>query len=111
MQQSSNYDEQGARIEGLLLDIQRKLDIQSIAIAQIQDELSASRRRDEWYHVQFSQMLRVLARDTRELRATLICSLLSEGPLSAQALNALLRQAHGEPQEGVTVEVPSPARN
>ncbi|MEN9938057.1 MAG: hypothetical protein RLZZ387_4636 [Chloroflexota bacterium] len=101
-------DDQGARIEGLLLDIQRKLDVQSIAIAQIQDELAGSRRRDEWYHVQFSQMLRLLARDTRELRATLICSLLSEGPVSAQTLYALLRKAHGEAEAQA---VPAPDRN
>ncbi|HWQ11980.1 MAG TPA: hypothetical protein VNL77_04230 [Roseiflexaceae bacterium] len=109
MHQTSPHEEQSARIEGLLLDIQRRLDIQSIAIAQIQDELAASRRRDEWYHVQFSQMLRVLARDTRELRATLICSLLSEGPVSAQTIQALLRQAHGPQDE--PAEPPRPARN
>jgi hypothetical protein len=109
MHHTSAHSEQSARIEGLLLDIQRQLDIQSIAIAQIQDELADSRRRDEWYHVQFSQMLRVLARDTRELRATLICSLLSEGPVSAKTIHALLRQAHEGRAEAA--ETLGPARN
>jgi hypothetical protein len=100
--------DQNARLESLLLDIQRKLDIQAITIAQIQDELADSRRRDEWYHVQFSQMLRILARDTRELRATLICSLLSEGPVSAKTIQALLRRANEQP---AAETAPAPIRN
>jgi hypothetical protein len=37
-------------------------------------------------------MFRVVARDVRELRATLICSLLEEGPITADRLITLLRQ-------------------
>ncbi|MCS6939477.1 MAG: hypothetical protein NZM94_09410, partial [Roseiflexus sp.] len=41
---------------------------------------------------QFAQMFRVVARDVRELRAMLICSLLEEGPITADHLITLLRQ-------------------
>lgn len=99
-----------ARLETLLLDIQRKLDVQAIAMAQLQDELADARRREEWYHVQFSQMLRLLARDTRELRATLIFSLLSEGPVSAQTIYALLRKSHDQPHD-TEPELTPPHRN
>lgn len=75
-----------------LLDMQRALNHQTILIAQLQDELSELRRHNEWYHAQFSQMFRVVARDVRELRATLICSLIEEGPITVSHLLKLLRQ-------------------
>jgi hypothetical protein len=79
-------------IAAALLDMQRALNHQTILIAQLQDELAELRRHNDWYHAQFAQMFRVVARDVRELRATLICSLLEEGPITADHLITLLRQ-------------------
>lgn len=79
-------------IAAALLDMQRALNHQTILIAQLQDELAEMRRHNDWYQAQFSQMFRVVARDVRELRATLICSLLEEGPITAGHLMTLLRQ-------------------
>jgi hypothetical protein len=49
--------------------------------------------------VQFGEMMRILARDMRELRATLICSVVSDGPISAQVLETLLRQTPEDMRE------------
>jgi hypothetical protein len=109
MQPTSQQDTPATRIEGMLLDIQRRLDHQAIVIAHLQDELAASHRRDDWYHVQFGQMARILARDIRELRATLICSLINDGPVSTTALQSLLRTAE---EDGIpTTATPRPQRN
>ncbi|HNP71785.1 MAG TPA: hypothetical protein PLO33_06470 [Kouleothrix sp.] len=88
-----------ASIEHHLLSIEQRLDQQSIALAALRDELADANRRAEWYHVQFSEMLRVLARDLHELRATLICSVVSEGPISAQVIQSLLRESPGDDRE------------
>jgi hypothetical protein len=85
-------DDQMSLIASALLDMQRALNHQTILIAQLQDELAELRRHNDWYHAQFAQMFRVVARDVRELRATLICSLLEEGPITADRLITLLRQ-------------------
>jgi hypothetical protein len=84
--------DQMSLIANALLDMQRALNHQTILIAQLQDELAEMRRHNDWYHTQFAQMFRVVARDVRELRATLICSLLEEGPITADHLMTLLRQ-------------------
>ncbi len=84
--------DQMSLIASALLDMQRALNHQTILIAQLQDELAELRRHNDWYHAQFAQMFRVVARDVRELRATLICSLLEEGPITADHLMTLLRQ-------------------
>lgn len=84
--------DQMSLIASALLDMQRALNHQAILIAQLQDELAELRRHNDWYHAQFAQMFRVVARDVRELRATLICSLLEEGPITADHLITLLRQ-------------------
>ncbi len=84
--------DQMSLVASALLDMQRALNHQTILIAQLQDELAELRRHNEWYHAQFAQMFRVVARDMRELRATLICSLLEEGPITADHLMTLLRQ-------------------
>jgi CII-binding regulator of phage lambda lysogenization HflD len=109
MQQPSLPDDVATRIERALLAIQQQLDHQAITIAQIQDELSAANRREEWYHVQFSQMARILARDLRELRATLICSLVNDGPVSAAAIQKLLRVTSED--GGAQVAKSNPKRN
>ncbi|HEX9441176.1 MAG TPA: hypothetical protein VF909_15935 [Roseiflexaceae bacterium] len=88
-----------ASIERHLVAIEQMLDRQQIAIAQLSDELADAARRDDWYHVQFSEMIRILARDMRELRATLICSVVSEGPISAHAIQSLLRQTEADARE------------
>ncbi|MFQ3632244.1 hypothetical protein [Roseiflexus sp.] len=90
--------DQMSLIASALLDMQRALNHQTILIAQLQDELAEMRRHNDWYHAQFAQMFRVLARDVRELRATLICSLLEEGPITADRLMTLLRQTPNDEQ-------------
>jgi esterase/lipase len=88
-----------ASIERHLVRIEQMLEHQSIAIAQLRDELAAATRSNEWYHVQFSEMIRIQARDLRELRATLICSVVSDGPISAEAVQVLLRQTPSDMRE------------
>lgn len=98
--------DQMSLIASALLDMQRALNHQTILIAQLQDELAELRRHNDWYHAQFAQMFRVVARDVRELRATLICSLLEEGPITADHLMTLLRQT---PDNDLTEKVRSGA--
>jgi hypothetical protein len=93
-----------ASIEGHLLEIEHILERQNIAIARLQDELSDANHRADWYHVQFSEMIRILARDMRELRAALICSVVSDGPISAQVIQTLLRQT---PEDERELEIPT----
>ena len=88
-----------ASVECHLVDFEYTLERQSIAIARLQDELADANRRADWYHVQFSEMMRILARDMREMRATLICSVVSDGPISAQVIQTLLRQTSDEAGE------------
>lgn len=83
-------------VASALLEMQRAINHQTILLAQLQDELAEMRRHNDWYHAQFAQMFRVLARDVRELRTTLICSLLEEGPITADHLITLLRQTHDD---------------
>src|SRR3954449_326369 len=92
MQPAAHPTEPIASIERHLVDLEYTIERQSIAIARLQDELAEANRRADWYHVQFSEMMRILARDMRELRATLICSVVSDGPISAQVIQTLLRQ-------------------
>jgi hypothetical protein len=92
MQLQSGPTEPLASIERHLVDLEYTIERQSIAIARLQDELAEANRRADWYHVQFGEMMRILARDMRELRATLICSVVSDGPISAQVIQTLLRQ-------------------
>ncbi|MGQ9548762.1 MAG: hypothetical protein ACUVSY_09260 [Roseiflexus sp.] len=92
-------DDQMSLIASALLDMQRALNHQTILIAQLQDELAELRRHNDWYHAQFAQMFRVVARDVRELRTTLICSLLEEGPITADRLITLLRQTSDDELE------------
>jgi hypothetical protein len=99
MQSESRPTESLASIERHLVDLEYTIERQSIAIARLQDELAEANRRADWYHVQFSEMMRILARDMRELRATLICSVVSDGPISAQVIQALLRQTPDDVRE------------
>ncbi|GEM_PF-2998877 len=92
MPSTSHSDDQIARIERRLSDIQHLLEHQAIAIAHLQDQIEGSNRKDDWYNVQFSEMVRILLHDVRELRASLICSVISDGPINAQILKTLLRQ-------------------
>ena len=93
-----------ASIERHLVDLEYTIERQSIAIARLQDELADANRRADWYAVQFSEMMRILARDMRELRATLICSVVSDGPISAQVIQTLLRQT---PDDAIELEMPA----
>jgi hypothetical protein len=92
MSSASHSDDQIARIERRLSDIQQLIEHQAIAIAHLQDQIDESNRKGDWYNVQFSEMVRILLRDVRELRASLICSVISDGPINAQILKTLLRQ-------------------
>src|SRR3954466_3182856 len=93
-----------ASVERHLVDLEYTLERQSIAIARLQDELADANRRADWYHVQFSEMMRILGRDMRELRATLICSVVNDGPISAQVIETLLRQT---PDDVCELEMPA----
>ena len=108
MQPASLPNEPLASIEQHLVDLEYMIERQSIAIASLQDELAEANRRADWYHVQFSEMVRILARDMRELRAMLICSVVSDGPISAQKLETLLRQT---PEDARELEIPARPRH
>src|SRR4029450_310208 len=99
MQPESHPTEPLASIERHVVDLEYTLERQSIAIARLQDELADANRRADWYHVQFGEIMRILARDMRELRATLICSVVSDGPISAQVIQTLLRQTSEDARE------------
>ena len=104
MQSAAHPTEPLASIERHLVDLEYTIERQSIAIARMQDELADANRRADWYDVQFSEMMRILARDMRELRATLICSVVSDGPISAQVIQTLLRQT---PDDAGELEMPA----
>ena len=82
--------------------IEQMIERQNIALAQLSDELAALTRSNDWAHAQFGEMMRILARDMREVRATLICSVVSDGPISAQAIQTLLRET---PEDASELEV------
>ncbi len=88
-----------ASIERHLIRLEQVLELQTIAIAQLRDELAAATRSNDWSHAQFGEMIRILVRDLRELRTTLICSVVSEGPISVQSIQALLRQTAEDRRE------------
>ena len=99
MQPTAHANDPLATIERHLISIEQVLELQMVAIAQLRDELAAAARSNEWSHAQFGEMIRILVRDLRELRTTLICSVVSEGPLSAQSIETLLRQAPEDRRE------------
>ena len=99
MQTAAHPTEPLASIEKHLVDLEYTIERQSIAIARLQDELADANRRADWYAVQFSEMMRILVRDIHELRATLICSVVSDGPISAQVIQTLLRQTPDDMSE------------
>jgi hypothetical protein len=99
MQSDSQSSDPLASIERHLVAIEQMLEHQTIALAQLRDELADASRRNDWHHVQFSEMIRILARDMRELRTTLICSVVSDGPISAQVIQTLLRQTDQDIRE------------
>ena len=104
MQPAAHPTDPLASIERHLVDLEYTLERQSIAIARLQDELADANRRADWYHVQFGEIMRILVRDMRELRATLICSVVSDGPISAQTIQTLLRQT---PNDVCELEMPA----
>lgn len=99
MQPSSLPPDSLASIEKHMVDVEHLLERHSIELAQLRDELNDLKRSSEWYSIQFSEMLRILARDMRELRATLICSVVSDGPISTHAMQALLRETADDARE------------
>ncbi|GAB4205856.1 MAG: hypothetical protein OHK0022_32400 [Roseiflexaceae bacterium] len=85
-----------ARLEQHLIDLKIAQQHQEVSTAHVLDVLTGGQNRADWDHVQAAQLLRILTRDVRELRASLICSLLSDGPISVETLQALLRTAAEE---------------
>ena len=110
MQPTAHATDPLATIERHLIRIEQVLELQTIAIAQLRDELAATTRSNEWSHAQFGEMIRILVRDLRELRTTLICSVVSEGPISAQSIETLLRQTP-EDQRELELGVRTPRRH
>lgn len=96
-------------IEQHMLVVEQRLERQSIELAQLRDELADANRRSDWYQVQFSEMMRILVRDIHELRATLICSVVSDGPISAELIQSLLRQRPEDTREIELSARPKPA--
>lgn len=96
MQHSSHHTDPIARIEQRLVDIQLTLQSQTAAIARLHDELTNATRHNDWYHIQFSEMIRTIARDLRDLRATMIYSVINDGPISAAVVKALIEQSREE---------------
>ena len=99
MQPTTHANDPLASIEHHLICIEQVLELQTIAIAQLRDELAATTRSNEWSHAQFGEMIRILVRDMRELRTTLICSVVNEGPISAQSIEMLLRETFEDRRE------------
>ncbi|HEU4329395.1 MAG TPA: DUF3294 domain-containing protein [Roseiflexaceae bacterium] len=85
-----------ARLEQHLIDLKIAQQHQDVNTAHLLDVLTGGQNRADWDHVQAAQLLRILTRDVRELRASLICSLLSDGPISVETLQGLLRTAAKE---------------
>jgi len=103
MQPPADLNDPLASIERHLVAVEQMLERQSITIARLQDELTEANRRAEWYHIQFSEIVRILGRDLRELRATMICSVVADGPISTQLIQLLLRQ---RPEDARELEIP-----
>lgn len=61
------------------------------------------RNRSEWNDAQFSQVLRVIAAGMREIRETQIYGLLSEGPVTTEALRDLLQNVSRDRLQPVMV--------
>ena len=99
MQSTAHATDPLATIERHLIRIEQVLELQTIAIAQLRDELAATTRGNEWSHAQFGGMILILVRDMRELRTTLICSVVNEGPISAQSIEMLLRETFEDRRE------------
>lgn len=88
-----------ARLEQHLIDLKIAQQHQEVNTAHLLDVLMGGQNRADWDHVQSAQLLRILSRDVSDLRASLICSLISDGPISAQVLQSLLRSNSDEQLE------------
>jgi hypothetical protein len=88
-----------ARLEQHLIDLKIAQQHQEVNVAHVVDVLTGGQNRADWDHVQSAQLLRILSREVSDLRASLICSLISEGPISAQVLQSLLRSNSDEQLE------------
>jgi hypothetical protein len=114
-------DDPMLRIEGLLTRLLLAVQDQSMDIARIQDEITALRKahadeiarlqsevivasqRADWFHVQVGDVLRVILRELREVRATQVFAAISDGPISAQTLADLV---HRPPDDDLLLELP-----
>jgi len=91
MQHQPPTDDRLDQIEHCLAQTEQLLHRQTVTLSRLQENFDSTIRREDWYAVQFSEMMRVLARDLRELRAVLIWSVVSEGPVSTEMLQTMLR--------------------
>jgi hypothetical protein len=78
------------QIEHCLAETEQTLQLQTATLRRLQGNLADTIRREDLYAVQFSEMLRLLVRDLRELRAVLIWSVVSEGFVSTDMLQTML---------------------
>jgi hypothetical protein len=81
------------RIEQLTEAIHKQTEV----FEQLHERLTDLSARTEWYDIQSAQMLRVIATALRQVRETQVYGLLSEGPVSTQALRELLQAAALDP--------------
>lgn len=91
MQHQSPTDDPLAQIEQVLAATEQMLQHQTATLHHLQEQLDHSIRRSDWYTVQFSEMIRTLAQDLRELRTVLIWSVVNEAPVSTEMLHTMLR--------------------
>ncbi len=90
MNSPSQPDNRLNRIEQRLTETEALIQRQSIMLNRLRERLIHTSHSDEWCSVQFSELFRIMARDVRELRTTLIWSVVSDQPISAELLQVLL---------------------
>lgn len=90
MNSPSQPDNQMNRIEQRLRETEALIQRQSALLHSLRERLIRTSYSDEWYSVQCSELFRVMTRDVRELRTTLIWSVVSDQPISAEFLQVLL---------------------
>jgi hypothetical protein len=70
---------------------------------RLEERLGYVGKRADWFNVQSAELLRVLLKEVREVRATQVCTALNDGPLSAQVLADLV---HTQPSDDLVLELP-----
>ncbi len=78
------------QIEHCLAETEQTLQLQTATLRYLQGNLADTIRREGWYAIQLSEMMRLLVRDLRELRTVLIWSVVREGIISTDMLQTML---------------------